>query len=1838
MIDIKLCRSLFLFTLLASITQIQPSLHGHNNAFVQDDDIQYLLENLPLSMHKGFTNSVHGPGDPLSEENIQDSIPHIEFEPNILDFKERQLGIPHQETVTLFNRDDNKTIHLSSISGNTQHFHSSFFQDKVIPPLGNTTFNVVFLGREEGEIDSYLFIHTSDGTIKYQVKGVSVSSPYRLRPVVGVKLPINASFTPLIYIHNPHSEPMQVVEVYSSGREFQLELPSGEIEGPRELWEIPPYQTKPVIRLYFNAYIEKNYTAYIRFRVNNSAEILIVAVEIEVGSGAGLHWGGSSAIVNFGMGGSNQPPIRYQISLKNSAKKPVKVQNIISTPTSKALRINFEPTVIPGETDVPVAVGTLTYDWKTGLDLKHFKGKLLIKGIGPGGSSQKLAIPWIAEVLQGGLEVNTSAAHYCSPQSSQPRNFSVVNKFKLPLAITNISLPFEASPLFTISNFVPKILKSGQRDNIFTLSLTHDKKSENLQLESLILIHSNVSTTEVPLLSYNGKLKKIIPEERESDEGSMNFGTVSSGIESEGIFALENHNPISIELHGWGVNMPGAVLELMGCQNGPTDLFHKSVRNISACSVTGNQSIKPDHLAIFKIKVKTPFVEEDTIVGDVFVRTTYERLIVPVHMKVAHGKLSVKKLTFTECFPGSICLQSLKVHSTFARPMEVTFIAPLHKDEKIKYVPLDIASSAVISKGDNHIGSILIDPSITCKQRCYLGLSLNSSLGSQWLNTLNLPSHTRDSDLNILNNRYTRYLNTSNGLWDNVTMQLDTSEVRGHRFSVNIKPYWPSLLVGNQNWKNKSLLSFPLTQVGNVSYKIITLHNPTMYPLVVHLVMDWSYPQGNRLFHSLPNKFKPVCAECPTSVHSEFKLDNALNDKSSFERKWRISAASHTLPTVLKANETKTIRLSYTPSAAAPSSALLYIRNNMTILEIVRLVGRGAYAQFKFGNRKPGSPVPLSFELTEKHLKDCDAGQWSEKSPSPNLTVKRSFMARNTGELPIAVRGFYISGLSCEGYGFRVLNCASFRLEPNATRKIEIAFTPDFTLSRVERSLLIRTSLGPEISENTELLNQERGLVKLNLVASLPAHMLEVCASMLARPSWESSLQSTATVLTLVLLVCSLVAAFIEADRILRGALVNLSRGNPTQPPLDLRSLSHQHTLSMPHQSYQSSNSNNHQHCKDKLAALLHNDNSTKSNVNSAKIGKKEDNLLDWTSLVYAKNSKDEDMHKNIKISDWSLEEERKFRIDAEAKDTPLSKCCLASDTLAFEPITNNQNPVPTKKRNNKRQNVQETHVENSSTTTEPSSSVPDTQVIAKKTSPSTKSSPTSYRKGKSCKKDTLKLVTHEVQIDRVNSSASSVSKDATVKCEGNKRKRSTGTNGAASNSNNLYKKYEANAGQKVTQYSEEETSSTTTESSVQDDNNTYKECESTYDKTDKAQKKSSTTKLKPQNNSAVPSLDYKDSYEGDCDDDDYDKDKQDNSNKWKTSTNRSTSKSQMSRLAMESNKLPRPKQNPPRKEKVTLKRRSAEKSQPKVLVPVTNENSCQKEETKSPPVLSSVSVPVSSPPTAAAPPPLVCWGENRAKFSDVVARNQDNLSQMFSNYDSCKTQRANSPGVAGSFGGDNSDCTKHQFMQDKTLNDYKFNGKPIGTPVEQEGSSNRTDRLSLHSNNHLHSYFANTFNDTKYDCELVPYTDLPDTDEPLVELESTEENANCKLWHHNNLLLELMPANTSFQLPDPPITTEKIPPLLDTLKDNWVTVETNWEPLYTRGAVGEERSGVWGINTGGVWSAAPWGAPTRPPTLQPTSQSRDQNIQERSDFDPFRSLSTIWTPSSSDTWTSKHK
>ena len=60
------------------------------------------------------------------------------------------------------------------------------------------------------------------------------------------------------------------------------------------LQEIPPFETKPVMRASFVGRIESNHTAFIRIKTNreDKDEILVLPVEVEVSSGglAGDRW------------------------------------------------------------------------------------------------------------------------------------------------------------------------------------------------------------------------------------------------------------------------------------------------------------------------------------------------------------------------------------------------------------------------------------------------------------------------------------------------------------------------------------------------------------------------------------------------------------------------------------------------------------------------------------------------------------------------------------------------------------------------------------------------------------------------------------------------------------------------------------------------------------------------------------------------------------------------------------------------------------------------------------------------------------------------------------------------------------------------------------------------------------------------------------------------------------------------------------------------------------------------------------------------------------------------------------------------------------------------------------------------------------------------------------------------------------------------------------------------------------------------------------------------------------------------------------------------------------
>lgn len=184
---------------------------------------------------------------------------------------------------------------------------------------------------------------------------MGLPNPYRLRPLVGAKIPVNASYEPIITLHNPHDTRILVVEMLSSGTDFSLKLPDD--MGDQEqgtAWAIEPFQTKSVMQGSFQGKIEGNHTGFIRYiyalllklllkwieltlydflhriKVNHttiSGEYLMVPVEVQVSSSPGIYCPQES--LDFGLLVRTDKPKTLSLILINAQPNPVNIQVLV---------------------------------------------------------------------------------------------------------------------------------------------------------------------------------------------------------------------------------------------------------------------------------------------------------------------------------------------------------------------------------------------------------------------------------------------------------------------------------------------------------------------------------------------------------------------------------------------------------------------------------------------------------------------------------------------------------------------------------------------------------------------------------------------------------------------------------------------------------------------------------------------------------------------------------------------------------------------------------------------------------------------------------------------------------------------------------------------------------------------------------------------------------------------------------------------------------------------------------------------------------------------------------------------------------------------------------------------------------------------------------------------------------------------------------------------------------------------------------------------------------------------------------------------------------------------
>uniref|UniRef100_A0A668AB82 Transmembrane protein 131 n=1 Tax=Myripristis murdjan TaxID=586833 RepID=A0A668AB82_9TELE len=1052
----------------------------------------------------------------------------IRFEPPMLDFHEQPVGMPKMEKVYLHNP-SSEEISLISISATTAHFHASFFQNRIIPPGGNTSFDVVFLARVVGNVENTLFINTSHhGVFTYQVFGVGIPNPYRLRPFIGARVPVNSSFSPLINIHNPHSEPLQVVEMYSSGGDLHLELPTGQQGGTGKLWEIPPFETKGVMRASFSSRDADNHTAFIRIKTNapNEDQFIILPVEVEVTSAPGIY--SSTEMLDFGTLRSQDRPKQLNLHLLNSGTKDVPITSVRTTPSNEAVTIDFKAITLKAGESRYTKVASISFDASKARRPYQFSGKITVKAKEK--SYSKLEIPYQAEVLEGYLGFDHTATLFHirdSPVDPVERPIFLTNTFNFAIRIHNVSLPEEAKTMFNVQNLsIPILIPPHESRYIFSLLFRPVRPS--IHIDSNILLITNASKFHLPVRAYTGFLEPLVLSPS-LKENLLDFGVRSATDTSSITFVVVNSNPIELEIKSWLVTGDSLSMELLKTEKGNRTVAMSRIRELQNTSVI----LASGYYAAFRVTLVAKALE-GTYDGAVHITTDYEILTIPVKALIAVGTLnsSPKHITLPPSFPGKVVHQSFSIQSSFSQRVRLQQIRSLTEDVRFYYKRLRNNKDELEPRRKSKVANIYFDASLHCGDHCYVGLPFVLKSESK-PHGLALQEDIWDADVDLHQKLLKRWkdLKERSGHQVEAIFEVNTDLQKNVQAKITAQLTWPSLVNSSRR------IMFPLTNTNSSSDEEVILENPADVPVFVQVLPLALLPNPSVFSGKLADRleFLTVCFLCPLFVRQTSLMKSSTGFVEGSTRPFVYNL-------LLLPGEVKSFSVRFTPVTNHSVSSLLIVRNNLTVIDTIILQGRGTTESLKVAGKPPGQGSSLRFKMTEALLKDCTE---KTKVKEPNFTLRRTFRVENTGLLPINIRTAEINGQPCEGYGFKVLSCQEFALKPNASKDLVILFTPDFTSSRVIRELKLVTCGG---SEFVFVLN-----------ASLPYHMLAACAETLPRPSWELELYIIVSLIMSSMFLLVIATAYLEAQGIWepfrRRLFVESNSTLETGRPFDLREI-----------------------------------------------------------------------------------------------------------------------------------------------------------------------------------------------------------------------------------------------------------------------------------------------------------------------------------------------------------------------------------------------------------------------------------------------------------------------------------------------------------------------------------------------------------------------------------------------------------------------------------------------------------------------------------------------------------
>lgn len=209
----------------------------------------------------------------------------VELSPPSLRFESQPLCVAAVAEFELVNRHKKNELRVEAVhpSEDSPSFHATLTEPAVVAPGKSLTLSVVFLPRAVGETAGSLLVLTSAGGFEYLLEAHGVTSPYGVAPLLTARVIAGGAYMPQIELHNPHAEPLRILEVYTSESFLHLALPPGASDASvhdREggLWRVEPAARQLVIAVSFSSSTPGRYRGYLHLRTDFD----FISIPIEV--------------------------------------------------------------------------------------------------------------------------------------------------------------------------------------------------------------------------------------------------------------------------------------------------------------------------------------------------------------------------------------------------------------------------------------------------------------------------------------------------------------------------------------------------------------------------------------------------------------------------------------------------------------------------------------------------------------------------------------------------------------------------------------------------------------------------------------------------------------------------------------------------------------------------------------------------------------------------------------------------------------------------------------------------------------------------------------------------------------------------------------------------------------------------------------------------------------------------------------------------------------------------------------------------------------------------------------------------------------------------------------------------------------------------------------------------------------------------------------------------------------------------------------------------------------------------------------------------------------------